>query len=181
MGPQHRLWYEGYGGALLGWQWRVGGPSVGGLVCRWRQPWWRRIIRVALFKVAVGVLALALAGSRQRHTMMPVILPPTPTMQQPPGTLLQHVEGVVVGGAMIGRSPPTRVDGNKTKAQRGKDKVEIVCCRHCKYCTQHGKGARSMSMCTGGQDGGLSLECILGNIITKCKCPSNAKDKGLNV
>ena len=179
MGPQRWLWYEGYGGALLGWQLRVGGPSVGGLVWRWRQPWWQCIIRVALFKVAVGVLALALAGSRQRHTMMPVILPPT--MQQLPGTLLQHVEGVVVGGAMIGRSPPTRVDGNKTKAQRGKDKVEIVCCRHCKYCTQHGKGARSMSMCTGGQDGGLSLECILGNIITKCKCPSNAKDKGLNV
>jgi len=40
--------------------------------------------------------------------MLPVVLPPT--MHQPPGTLLQPVEGVVVGGTMVGGAPPTRGD-----------------------------------------------------------------------
>ena len=153
--------------------WRVDVASASALVAAHYQG--------GIVEVLVGVLALALAGSWQQETMMPVILPPT--MQQLPGTLLQlqPVDGVVVGGAMICGAPPTKGDEKKTKAQRGKAKVEIVCCWHCEYCTQHGKGARSMSMCTGGQGGGLSLECILCNSITKCKCLSNGKDKGLNV
>ena len=115
--------------------------------------------------------------------MMPVILPPT--MYQPPGTLLQPVKGVVVGGTMIGGAPPTRGDGKTTKDQRGKDKVEIAHCCHFKYYKQHGKsleeaskcsGKGVRSMCTGGQ-GGLSLECRLCNSITKCKCPM-PKTKG---
>jgi hypothetical protein len=110
-------------------------------------------------------------------TMLPVILPPT--MHQPPGTLLQPVEGVVAGGTMVGGAPPTRGVGQTTKRQKGKDNVGIVRCRHCKYCTQHGKsleeasncpGKGVWSMCTGGQ-GSLVLECILCHSITKCRCP----------
>ncbi len=54
-------------------------------------------------------------------TIVAVILPPA--TQQPPGTLLQPVVGVVVGGTMIGGASSTR-HGKKTKCQRGKDKVE---------------------------------------------------------
>ena len=85
---------------------------------------------------------------------------------------------------MVG-APTTRGDGKKTKGQRGKGKVDIARCRHCKSCTQHGKslgeaskcsGKGVRSMCTSAQ-GGLFLECILCNSITKCKCPMS-KTKG---
>ncbi len=59
--------------------------------------------------------------------------------------LLQPVEGVVVGGTMVCGAPLTRWYGRKTKSQRGKDKVGIVLCRHCTYCTQHmGKAWRRL-------------------------------------
>ena len=148
---------------------------------------WQRNQRVhdAVAKAAPGEARLrelnAALGLKPAATteaaMLPVILPPT--MQQPPGTLLQPVEGVVVGGTMVGGAPPTGGDGQTTKRQRGKDNVGIVCCRRCKYCIQHGKsleeasncpGKGAWSMCMSGQ-GGLSLECILCYSITKCRCP----------
>ena len=108
---------------------------------------WQRnqIVRDAVAKAAPGEARLrelnAALGFKPATTtkaaMLPVVLPPT--MQQPPGTLLQPVEGVVVGGTMVGRAPPTRGDGHATERQRGKDNVGIVCCRRCKYCTQHGQ------------------------------------------
>ena len=117
-------------------------------------------------------------GTPPEATMVPVILPPT--LQQPPGTLLQPVVGVVVGGTMVGGAPPTRgVEGKKTRGQRGKDGVGIVRHKRCKYCTQHGKsfeeatncpGRGGTAICTGGQDG-QSLECIICNSKIKCKCP----------
>jgi hypothetical protein len=117
--------------------------------------------------------------------MVPVILPPT--LQQPPGTLLPPVVGVVVGGTMVGGAPPTRGDeGKKTRGQRGKDGVGIVRHKRCKYCTQHGKssdeastcpGRGAWSMCTGGESG-ISLECMICNSITKCRCPMPKKTLG---
>ena len=53
-----------------------------------------------------------------------IVLPPT--MPQPPGTLLQPLVGVVVGGTMVGGAPPTRGNGQATKRQRGKDNFGIV-------------------------------------------------------
>jgi hypothetical protein len=121
-------------------------------------------------------------GTPPEATMVPVILPPT--LQQPPGTLLQPVVGVVVGGTMVGGAPPTRgVEGKKTRGQRGKDGVGIVRHKRCKYCTQHGKsfeeasicpGRGTWSMCTGGESG-ISLECMICNSITKCRCPMPKK------
>ena len=117
--------------------------------------------------------------------MVPVILPPT--LQQPPGTLLPPVVGVVVGGTMVGGAPPTRGDeGKKTRGQRGKDGVGIVRHKRCKYCTQHGKssdeastcpGRGAWSLCTGGESG-ISLECMICNSITKCRCPMPKKTLG---
>ncbi len=116
-------------------------------------------------------------------TTVPVILPPT--LQQLPGTLmLQPVVGVVVGGTMVGGAPPTRgVEGKKTRGQKGKDGVGIVRRKCCKYCTQHGKsleeasicpGREPRSLCTGGESG-ISLECMICNSITKCRCPMPKK------
>ncbi len=57
--------------------------------------------------------------------------------------MLQPVEGGVVmerhqlGG---GRT--------RTRGQRGKDIVGIVRCRHCKYCTQHGKSLEEATECS---------------------------------
>jgi hypothetical protein len=88
--------------------------------------------------------------------------------------LLQPVVGVVVGGTMVGGASPTR-DGKK--CQRGKDKIERLR-RRCKYCLQRGKsleeasncpGKDDRSICTGGESG-LSLECMICNSITKCRC-----------
>jgi hypothetical protein len=103
---------------------------------------WQRNQRVcdAVVKAALGEARLCelhaafgiQSAATREATMMPVILPPT--MQQPPGTLLQPVVGVVVGGTMVGGAPPTRGDRKKTKGQRGKDKVGRVR-RRCKYCT----------------------------------------------
>jgi hypothetical protein len=118
-------------------------------------------------------------------TIMPVILPLT--LQQAPGTLLQPVVGVVVGGTMVGGAPPTRgVEGKKSRGQRGKDGVGIVCCKRCKYCTQHGKSLEGASICPGrgprsmcaGGESGISLECMICNSITKCKCPMPKKTMG---
>ena len=148
---------------------------------------WQRNQRVrdAVAKAAPGEARLrelnAALGFKPATTteaaMLPVVLPPT--MQQPPYTLLQPVEGVVVGGTMVGGAPPTRGDGQATKRKRGKDNVGIVHCRRCKYCTQHGQtfeeasncpGKKARSMCTGGESG-ILLECILCQSITKCRCP----------
>ncbi len=79
---------------------------------------------------------------------------------------------------MVTGAPPTRGDEKKTKDQRGKDKVGRVR-RHCKYCTQHGKSLEEASNCPGrsvrsiftGGEGSLSLECMICNSITKCRCP----------
>jgi hypothetical protein len=103
----------------------------------------------------------------------------SPIMQQPPGTLLQPVVDVVVGGTIVGGAPPTRGNGKKTKGQRGKIKVGTVHCRHCKYCTQYGKSLEEASNYPGkgrwsicmGREGGLSLECMICNSTTKCRCP----------
>jgi hypothetical protein len=128
--------------------------------------------RLRELNAAFGIQSAAITEA----TMMPVIL--RPTMQQPPGTLLQPVVGVVVGGTMVGGAPPTRGNRKKTKGQRGKDKVGRVR-RCCKYCTQHGKSLEEASncpersvrsICTGGE-GSLSLVCIICNSITKCRCP----------
>jgi hypothetical protein len=96
---------------------------------------WQRNQRVrdAVAKAALGEARLpelnAALGLKPAATteaaMLPVILPPT--MHQPPGTLLQPVEGVVVGGTMVGGALPTRGDRQTTKRQRGKDNVGIVC------------------------------------------------------
>ena len=101
--------------------------------------------------------------------MVPVILPPT--LQQPPGTLLPPVLGVVVGWTMVGGAPPTRGDDGK-KRRRGKEAGnEKVRHRRCKYCVQHGRsleeasncpGRGGRSLCTGGE-GGTSLECVTCN------------------
>ena len=106
----------------------------------------RQRVRDAVAKAAPGETRLrelnAALGFKPAATtkaaMLPVVLPPTMQQQQPPGTLLQPVEGVVVGGTMVGGAPPTRGYGKTTKRQRGKDNVEIVRCRSCKFCTQHG-------------------------------------------
>jgi hypothetical protein len=121
------------------------------------------------------------SAATKEVAMVPVILPPT--MQQLPGTLLQPLVGVVVGGTMVGGAPPTRGDRQATKRQRGKDNVGIVRCRRCKYCVQHGRsleeasncpGRGGRSMCTGGE-GGISQECVTCNSTTECRCPmSNA-------
>jgi hypothetical protein len=110
--------------------------------------------------------------------MVPVIL--SPTIQQPPGILLQPVVGFVVEGTMVGGASPTR-DKMKTKCQRGKDKVERLK-RRCKYCLQHGKSFENASICSGkyarsictGGEGGISLECMICNSITNAGvyCPS---------
>ena len=114
-----------------------------------------------------------------RTAMMGVTLPPT--MQQPPVALLQPVVGVVVGGTMVGGATPTR--GKKTKGQRANHPVGIIRHKRCKYCTQHGKsleearicpGRGPTSMCTGGESG-ISLECMICNSITKCRCPMPKK------
>ena len=62
------------------------------------------------------------SAANTKAKMMPVILPPT--MQQPPGTLLQPVVGVVVGGTMVGGAPPTRGDGKKLKAKEARTRLE---------------------------------------------------------
>ena len=60
---------------------------------------------------------IQLAGTT-KATMVPVMLPQT--LQQLPGTLLQPVVGVVVGGTMVEGAPPTRgVEGKKSRGQRG--------------------------------------------------------------
>jgi hypothetical protein len=148
---------------------------------------WQRNQRVrdAVAKAAPGEARLhelnAALGFKPPTTteaaMLPVVLPPT--MQQPPGTLLQPVEGVVVGGTMVGGAPPTRGDVQATKRQRGKDNVGIVRCRRRKYCTQHGQTFKEASNCPGkkarsmcmGRESGILLECILCQSITKCRCP----------
>jgi hypothetical protein len=81
-------------------------------------------------------------------TMVPVMLPPT--MLHPPGTLVQPVLGVIVGGTMVGGAPPTRGDdGNKARHLKGKNGVGIVCRRCCKYCKQHGRSLEEASNCPG--------------------------------
>ena len=114
------------------------------------------------------------SAATTEFAMVPVILPPT--MQQLPGTLLQPVVGVVVKGTMVGGASPTR-DKKKTKYQRGKDKVERFR-RRCKNWFQHGKSFENTSICpwkyarsicTGGE-GGITLECMTCNSITKCRC-----------
>ena len=79
----------------------------------------RQRVRDAVAKAAPGEARLhelnAALGFKPAATteaaMLPVVLPPT--MHQPPGTLLQPVEGVVVGGTMVGGAPPTRGDGQR--------------------------------------------------------------------
>ena len=146
---------------------------------RWQQ---NQRVRDAVDRAAPGEARLrqinAAFGIQSADTtevaMVPVILPPT--MQQPPGKLLQPVVGIVVGGTMVGGASPTR-DRNKTKGQRGKDKVERLR-RRCKYCLQYGKRLEDASICPGkypralctGGEGGISLECMICNSITKCRC-----------
>ena len=87
-------------------------------------------------------------AATNKAAMMPILLPPT--MQQPPGTLLQPVEGVFVGvGTMVGGAPPTRGDRKKSKCRRGKDNVEIVSWRHCK--TAHNTGQAWRRLVTSAQ------------------------------
>ncbi len=116
------------------------------------------------------------AATNTKATMVPVLLPPT--MQQPPGTLVEPVVGVIVGGTTVRGAPPTRGEDGK-KHQQGKDRVGTVCCRHCKYCAQHGRsfeeasncpGRGGLSVCMGGE-GGISLECVICNSSAKCRCP----------
>ena len=116
------------------------------------------------------------AATTTKATMVPVLLPPT--MQQPPGTLVEPVVGVIVGGTMVGGAPPTRGEDGK-KCQQGKDRVGTVRCRLCKYCAQHGRSFEETSNCPGrggwsvcmGGEGGISLECVICNSSTKCRCP----------
>jgi len=121
-------------------------------------------------------------------TMVPVMLPST--LLQPPGTLVQPVLGVIVGGTMVrgdhqlGGMTEIKLlveSPADPKLEPPKDGVGIVRRRRCKYCTQHGRSLEEASncpgrggwwMCTGGE-GGVSLECVvLCNISIKCRCLS---------
>ncbi len=118
---------------------------------------WQQIQRVrdAVAKAAPGEARLheinagfgiQYAATTTEATMVPVLLPLT--MQQPPGTLVEPVVGVIVGGTMVGGAPPTSGEDGK-KRHRGKDRVGTVCCRHCKYCAQHGRSFEEASNCPG--------------------------------
>ncbi len=116
------------------------------------------------------------AATTTKATMVHVLLPPT--MQQQPGTLVEPVLGVIVGGTMVGGAPPTKGEDGK-KRQQGKDRVGTVCCRCCKYYAQNDRsfeeasncpGRGGWSVCTRGE-GGISLECVICNSSTRCRCP----------
>ncbi len=53
------------------------------------------------------------AATTTEATMVPVLMPPT--MQQPPGTLVEPVVGVIVGGTMVGGAPPTKGEDGKKR------------------------------------------------------------------
>ncbi len=57
------------------------------------------------------------AATTTKATMVPVLLPPT--MQQPPGTLVEPVVGVIVGGTMVGGAPPIGGKWKEMPARKG--------------------------------------------------------------